>query len=53
MRLDVIEKDITVFGIVNTSLYIFISLLLLPVLHRFTNIKVSILHYIITCHQRK
>mgnify|MGYP001165388910 CR=1 FL=1 len=38
--------DYTIYGLINTILYLFVSFLLLPLLHISFNIKISLLNYI-------
>ena len=41
MRFEVIRTDMTLYGLINSILYVFISLLLLPLYHKYGNIKVT------------
>tara|TARA_Y100000389_G_scaffold34134_1_gene29017 strand:- start:1205 stop:1699 length:495 start_codon:yes stop_codon:yes gene_type:complete len=47
MNLTVIKQDFTFYGIINIILYMFGSFLLLPLLHFYFKINISLLNYII------
>ena len=42
-----VKKEYTIYGLINTLLYIFGSFLLLPCLHIIGKIKISLLNYIV------
>jgi len=42
-----LKKEYTIYGLINTLLYLFGSFLLLPFLHIFCKIKVSLLNYVV------
>lgn len=42
-----LKKEYTIYGLINTLLYLFGSFLLLPFLHIFCKIKISLLKYVI------
>ena len=42
-----VKKDYTIYGLINTLMYLFGCFLLLPFLHIFFKIKISLLNYII------
>ena len=47
MQLNKLRKDITLFGFINSLLYIIISLILLPIIHWLKRGHITMLHYII------